>query len=70
VSVDAPVINPTTGVAFASVHQADRDEVDQAIERAGRAQPRWSATAPSDRARLLRRFAHEVDQAIEELAQL
>jgi acyl-CoA reductase-like NAD-dependent aldehyde dehydrogenase len=70
VSVDTPVINPTTGVAFASVHQADRDEVDQAIERAGRAQPRWSATAPADRARLLRRFAHEVDQVIEELAQL
>jgi acyl-CoA reductase-like NAD-dependent aldehyde dehydrogenase len=70
VSVDAPVINPTTGAAFTSVHQADQAEVDQIIERAGRAQPGWATTAPADRARLLRRFADEVDGALEELAQL
>ena len=69
-TVDAPVVNPTTGAAFAEVHQADEAEVDRAIERASRAQPGWGATAPGDRARLLRRFAQAVDGAIEELAQL
>jgi acyl-CoA reductase-like NAD-dependent aldehyde dehydrogenase len=70
VSVDAPVVNPTTGVPFARVHQADEAEVDLAVERAGRAQAGWAGTAPGDRARLLRRFAEAVDGAIEELAQL
>jgi acyl-CoA reductase-like NAD-dependent aldehyde dehydrogenase len=70
VSVDTPVVNPTTGVPFAEVHQADEAEVDLAVERAGRAQAGWAGTAPGDRARLLRRFAEAVDGAIEELAQL
>ena len=69
-SVDAPVVNPTTGTAFTHVHQADLTEVDLVIERAGNAQPGWAATAPVDRARLLRRFAQAVDGALEELAQL
>lgn len=69
-SVDTPVVNPTTGVPFAEVHQADEAEVDLAVERAGRAQAGWASTAPGDRARLLRRFAEAVDGAIEELAQL
>jgi acyl-CoA reductase-like NAD-dependent aldehyde dehydrogenase len=70
VSVDTPVVNPTTGVPFAEVHQADEAEVDLAVERACRAQAGWAGTAPGDRARLLRRFAEAVDGAIEELAQL
>jgi len=70
VSVDAQVVNPTTGVPFAQVHQADEAEVDRAIERAASVQAHWAATAPADRARLLRGFAQAVDGAIEELAQL
>jgi acyl-CoA reductase-like NAD-dependent aldehyde dehydrogenase len=70
VSVDAPVVNPTTGVPFTQVHQADEAEVDLAIERATRAQAGWAGTAPGDRARMLRRFAEAVDGAMEELAQL
>ncbi len=69
-SADAPVVNPTTGVPFTRVHQADESEVDLAIDRAGRAQAHWAQTAPADRARLLRRFAQAVDAAVEELAQL
>ena len=69
-SADAPVVNPTTGVPFTRIHQADESEVDLAIERAGRAQAHWAQTAPADRARLLRRFAQAIDGAIEELAQL
>ena len=64
------MVNPTTGVPFARVHQADEAEVDRIIDRANLAQGAWAGTAPADRARLLRRFAQAVDGAVEELAQL
>jgi acyl-CoA reductase-like NAD-dependent aldehyde dehydrogenase len=70
VTLEAPVVNPTTGVPFARVPQADQAEVDRVIERASEAQAGWARTSPADRARLLRRFAQAVDGAIEELAQL
>ena len=65
-----PVVNPTTGLAFAEVPQADEPEVDAVIAAAVAAQPAWAAMSPGDKARLLRRFADEVDGAREELAQL
>jgi acyl-CoA reductase-like NAD-dependent aldehyde dehydrogenase len=70
VTAGAPVVNPTTGQTFAEVHQADAAEVDEFIAAAQAAQPAWAATAPGDKARLLRRFAEVVDGASEELAQL
>jgi len=70
VTTGAPVVNPTTGEAFAEVHQADEAEVDKVIGAAHAAQPAWAASAPADKARLLRRFAEAVDAASEELAQL
>jgi acyl-CoA reductase-like NAD-dependent aldehyde dehydrogenase len=70
VSARTPVVNPATGAAFTEVLQADRQDVDRAIERAVGAQSAWATTAPGDRARLLRRFAQAVDGALEELAQL
>jgi len=70
VTAGAPVVNPTTGLTFAEVHQADEAEVDAVIALAHAAQPAWASTAPGDKARLLRRFADAVDGASEELAQL
>jgi len=70
VTAGAPVVNPTTGEAFAEVHQADQAEVDTVIAAAHAAQPAWAGTSPADKARLLRRFADAVDGAREELAQL
>jgi acyl-CoA reductase-like NAD-dependent aldehyde dehydrogenase len=66
----AEILNPATEevvatVAFASVH-----DTDAAIARAAAAYPAWRAVSPSDRARLLRRFAQAVDGHIEELARL
>ena len=66
----SPVVNPSTGEAFAEVHQADSAEVDEVIAAAHAAQPAWASTSPADKARLLRRFAEAVDSAGEELAQL
>jgi acyl-CoA reductase-like NAD-dependent aldehyde dehydrogenase len=57
VSVDASVVNPTIGVAFTHVHQADEDEVDRAIERAGKAQA-GCKHGPRGPARLLSVSSH------------
>ncbi|QIN30184.1 aldehyde dehydrogenase family protein [Brevibacterium luteolum] len=64
------VINPATAEAIRTVELADVAAVDDAIERAQRAFEQWRAVAPSDRARLLRRFAAVVDEHIDELAEL
>jgi acyl-CoA reductase-like NAD-dependent aldehyde dehydrogenase len=64
------VINPATEQVVESVHLADVEETDAAIAAAAEALPAWRGTAPADRARLLRRFADEVDRDIENLARL
>ncbi|WP_030344059.1 aldehyde dehydrogenase family protein [Streptomyces sp. NRRL S-1022] len=64
------VLDPATEEIIATVPAATAEDVDAAVVRAGRAQTRWAALAPADRARLLRRFADTVDAHTEELAQL
>jgi acyl-CoA reductase-like NAD-dependent aldehyde dehydrogenase len=64
------VINPATERPVTQVPQSDAEQADAAIERASRAQPGWRAVAPGDRARLLRRFAEQVDAHVDELAAL
>ncbi|MFD9486635.1 aldehyde dehydrogenase family protein [Streptomyces sp. NPDC059991] len=64
------VLNPATEEVIATVPAATAADVDAAVARASRAQTKWAALAPADRARLLRRFAAAVDEHREELAQL
>ena len=64
------VINPATEQAVTTVTLSTAAETDAAIERAAAAQVSWRAVAPGDRARLLRRFAAEVDAHVAELAEL
>ncbi|MDQ1072005.1 aldehyde dehydrogenase family protein [Streptomyces canus] len=64
------VLNPATEEVVATVPAATAADVDAAVTRAAKAQAKWAALAPADRARLLRRFADVVDQHIEELARL
>ncbi|MEV8018691.1 aldehyde dehydrogenase family protein [Streptomyces sp. NPDC086554] len=64
------VLNPATEEVVATVPAATAQDVDAAVVRAAKAQAQWAATAPADRARLLRRFATTVDEHLEELAQL
>ncbi|MEU6574647.1 aldehyde dehydrogenase family protein [Streptomyces sp. NPDC046805] len=64
------VLNPATEEVVATVPAASAADVDAAVVRATRAQIRWAALAPADRARLLRRFADAVDAHVEELAHL
>ncbi|MGX9887620.1 aldehyde dehydrogenase family protein [Streptomyces sp. NPDC002276] len=64
------VLNPATEEVIATVPAATAADVDAAVVRAARAQAKWAALPPADRARLLRRFASAVDEHLEELAQL
>ncbi|MEU3789830.1 aldehyde dehydrogenase family protein [Streptomyces fructofermentans] len=64
------VLNPATEDVVATVTGAGAADVDAAVVRAARAQVRWAALAPGERARLLRRFAVVVDEHVEELALL
>ncbi len=64
------VLNPATEEVVTSVEHTDVAGADVAIERAAKAQESWRELAPADRGRLLRRFAEQVDQHVEELARL
>jgi phenylacetaldehyde dehydrogenase len=64
------VLNPATEEVIATVPAAGAEDVDSAVARAAKAQSRWAALAPGERARLLRCFAAIVDEHLEELAQL
>ncbi|TDC13344.1 aldehyde dehydrogenase [Streptomyces sp. 8K308] len=64
------IVNPATEETIATVPVTTPAEVDAAVRRAAAAQVGWAALAPADRARLLRRFAAEIDAAREELALL
>ncbi|MDQ0912021.1 acyl-CoA reductase-like NAD-dependent aldehyde dehydrogenase [Streptomyces canus] len=64
------VLNPATEEVVATVPAATAADVDAAVTRAAKAQAKWAALAPADRARLLRRFADVVDQHVEDLARL
>ncbi|MEU2334060.1 aldehyde dehydrogenase family protein [Streptomyces sp. NPDC006654] len=64
------VLNPATEEVIATVPGAAAEGIDTAVRRAARAQERWAALAPGERARLLRRFAAVVDEHREELARL
>ncbi|MFI6845803.1 aldehyde dehydrogenase family protein [Kitasatospora sp. NBC_00085] len=64
------VRNPATGEPIADVPDTTPERLDAAVQRAVKAQQGWAALAPGERARLLRRFADQVDAHVHELATL
>ncbi len=64
------VVDPATEKPIAELPMGGVEAVDVAVAQATRAFPAWRALAPADRARLMRRFAGEVEDHAEELAQL
>ncbi|HEX9260313.1 MAG TPA: aldehyde dehydrogenase family protein [Acidimicrobiales bacterium] len=64
------VLNPATEQVLQTFEEATADAVDDAVARAKAAAPGWAAVAPTDRGRLLRRFADKVAEHAEELAAL
>jgi betaine-aldehyde dehydrogenase len=64
------IVNPATGATVAEITLQGAEEADAAVTRSLGAGPGWRSVAPADRARLLRRFAAQVEENGEELAQL
>ena len=64
------VVDPSSEQVLATVEMAGVAETDAAVAAAVRAFETWRHVAPADRARLLRRFADQVDAHLEQLAQL
>jgi acyl-CoA reductase-like NAD-dependent aldehyde dehydrogenase len=64
------VINPATEQPVAQIEHTTAEQTDTAVARAVTAQRAWREVAPGDRARLLRRFAEQVDAHLTELAAL
>ncbi len=64
------VVNPATEQLLSTVVMAGVAETDAAVATASRAFETWRQVAPADRGRLLRRFAQQVEDHLEELAQL
>ena len=66
------MLNPSTGVAFASIPRGDHRDVDIAVASAKEALAArsWSRMAPADRGRILSRLAAAIQERRTELAHL
>jgi succinate-semialdehyde dehydrogenase/glutarate-semialdehyde dehydrogenase len=64
------VEDPATGEVFATVANATPEDAKQALAAADQAQPEWRASAPRERAEILRRAYELLSEAAEELALL
>ncbi|GIM46290.1 aldehyde dehydrogenase [Collibacillus ludicampi] len=64
-------INPATGEVLAQVYEADKPDVDRAVEAAERALAGpWSKLTPSERGKLIWKLADLMEEHAEALAQL
>jgi 1-pyrroline dehydrogenase len=64
------VINPATGAVIGEVPSCGAEDVDRAVEAAGKAFETWRDATPKERSELLHRLADVLDENVEELAQL
>lgn len=64
------VFNPSDGSVIARTPMCEAPEIDQAVQAAKAAYPAWAETPAVDRARVLFRYTHLLEQHFEELAQL
>ncbi len=66
----SPVFNPSRGEVIAQAPESDQSAVDLAVEAAKKALPAWADTPAVERARVMFRFAHLLDEHFDELARL
>lgn len=64
------VFNPATGEVQAKVALASKAEVDAAVKVAAEAFPKWSATPPLTRARVMFRFKQLIEENMDKMAQI
>ncbi|MBT1076496.1 aldehyde dehydrogenase family protein [Geobacter grbiciae] len=62
--------NPATGEVYAKVHQASRDDIEQAIASAYRAKDAWGKTVPAQREAILIKAAAILEERIPEFAEV
>ena len=65
----ADVYNPATGEVQAKVPLANTAELDAAVQGALAAQPKWAATNPQRRARVLMKFVQLLNRDMDKLAE-
>jgi malonate-semialdehyde dehydrogenase (acetylating)/methylmalonate-semialdehyde dehydrogenase len=65
-----PVYNPSRGEVIAQAPESDVQSVDRAVQAARKAFSAWAETPVVERARVMFRFAHLLEQHFEELARL
>ncbi len=65
----AEVFNPATGEVQARVPLASTQELNKAVEIAAAAQPKWAATNPQRRARVMMNFVHLLNRDMDKLAE-
>jgi len=65
-----PVYNPSRGEVIAQAPESDAQMVDRAVQAARRALPDWADTPAVERARVMFRFAHLLEEHFDELARL
>ena len=65
----ADVFNPATGEVQAKVPLASKDELDDAVAAAAKAQPAWGATNPQRRARVMMEFVRLLNRDMDKLAE-
>ncbi|EYD72419.1 CoA-acylating methylmalonate-semialdehyde dehydrogenase [Limimaricola hongkongensis] len=63
------VYNPATGEVQARAPLASRAEIDHAVEIAQAAQPKWAATNPQRRARVMMEFVRLLNRDMDKLAE-
>ncbi len=66
----ADVFNPATGEVQAKVDLASKAEMDDAIDRAARAQVGWGATNPQRRARVMMKMVDLINRDMDKLAEM
>lgn len=65
-----PTMNPATGEKLADLARGRAEDVDRAVKSALRAFPKWAATDPNERARILWKAGELVMRDLEPLAKL
>jgi malonate-semialdehyde dehydrogenase (acetylating) / methylmalonate-semialdehyde dehydrogenase len=65
----ADVFNPATGEVQAKVPLASKAELDAAVASAAAAQPKWGATNPQRRARVMMEFVRLLNRDMDKLAE-
>ena len=65
----ADVYNPATGEVQARVALASKDELDAAVDAAAAAQPKWAATNPQRRGRVMMELVRLLNRDIDKLAE-